>query len=93
MSPELFSENSTHSSASDLWALGCVLYEAAMGRPPFLNSSFNQLVHEILHNEPAPIPGVPAPRAPCPRARHSVPRLWALWLDGRWWARVPGLGL
>eukprot|EP00983_Pelagomonas_calceolata_P080079 1154983-Pelagomonas_calceolata.AAC.3 len=57
MAPELFSEGSTHSSASDLWALGCVLYEAAMGRPPFLNSSFNQLVQEILHNEPAPIPG------------------------------------
>lgn len=57
MAPELFSENSTHSSASDLWALGCVLYEAAMGRPPFLNSSFNQLIHEILNNEPAPIPG------------------------------------
>jgi serine/threonine protein kinase len=58
MAPELFSENSTHSSASDLWALGCVLYESAMGRPPFLNSSFNQLVQEILHNEPAPIPGM-----------------------------------
>ncbi len=57
MAPELFSEGATHSSASDLWALGCVLYEAAMGRPPFLNSSFNQLVQEILHQEPAPIPG------------------------------------
>lgn len=57
LAPELFSEGATHSSASDLWALGCVLYEAAMGRPPFLNSSFNQLVHEILNNEPAPIPG------------------------------------
>jgi serine/threonine-protein kinase ULK4 len=57
MAPELFSEGATHSSASDLWALGCVLYEAAMGRPPFLNSSFTQLVQEILHNEPAPIPG------------------------------------
>ncbi|KAJ9520906.1 hypothetical protein QJQ45_014112 [Haematococcus lacustris] len=57
MAPELFSEGATHSSASDLWALGCVLYESAMGRPPFLNSSFNQLVQEILHNDFAPIPG------------------------------------
>ncbi|GFR42705.1 hypothetical protein Agub_g3628 [Astrephomene gubernaculifera] len=57
MAPELFSEGATHSTASDLWAIGCVLYECSMGRPPFLNSSFNQLVHEILNNEPQPIPG------------------------------------
>jgi serine/threonine-protein kinase ULK4 len=58
MAPELFSEGATHSTASDLWAVGCVLYECSMGRPPFLNSSFNQLVHEILNNEPQPIPGM-----------------------------------
>lgn len=57
MAPELFSEGATHSTASDLWSVGCVLYECSMGRPPFLNSSFNQLVHEILNNEPQPIPG------------------------------------
>ncbi|GLC54130.1 hypothetical protein PLESTB_000827100 [Pleodorina starrii] len=57
MAPELFSEGATHSTASDLWAVGCVLYECSMGRPPFLNSSFNQLVQEILNNEPQPIPG------------------------------------
>uniref|UniRef100_A0A7S0S6G9 Protein kinase domain-containing protein n=1 Tax=Chlamydomonas leiostraca TaxID=1034604 RepID=A0A7S0S6G9_9CHLO len=57
MAPELYNDGAAHSSASDLWALGCVLYEAAMGRPPFLNSSFNQLVQEILNKEPAPIPG------------------------------------
>mmetsp|Transcript_37117 Transcript_37117/g.82576 ORF Transcript_37117/g.82576 Transcript_37117/m.82576 type:complete len:1288 (+) Transcript_37117:271-4134(+) len=57
MAPELFNDGATHSTASDLWALGCVLYECAMGRPPFLNSSFNQLVQDILNNEPAPIAG------------------------------------
>lgn len=57
MAPELFSEGATHSTLSDLWAVGCVLYECSMGRPPFMNSSFNQLVHEILNNEPQPIPG------------------------------------
>ncbi|KAG2493011.1 hypothetical protein HYH03_008674 [Edaphochlamys debaryana] len=60
MAPELFSEGATHSTVSDLWAIGCVLYECSMGRPPFLNSSFNQLVHEILNNEPQPIPGASA---------------------------------
>jgi serine/threonine protein kinase len=56
MAPELFAEGATHSSASDLWSVGCVLYEAAMGRPPFMHHSFNQLVQDILHNEPPPIP-------------------------------------
>jgi serine/threonine protein kinase len=57
MAPELFSEGATHSTASDLWSLGCVLYECATGRPPFMDSSFNQLAHDILHNDPAAIPG------------------------------------
>lgn len=57
MAPELYNDGAAHSTASDLWALGCVLYEAAMGRPPFMNSSFNQLVEDILHKEPAPIAG------------------------------------
>lgn len=59
MAPELFADGATHSTASDLWSLGCVLYECSMGRPPFMNSSFNQLVQEILTTEPQPIPGVP----------------------------------
>eukprot|EP00878_Enallax_costatus_P014385 GHUV01015045.1.p1 GENE.GHUV01015045.1~~GHUV01015045.1.p1 ORF type:complete len:568 (+),score=192.73 GHUV01015045.1:581-2284(+) len=57
MAPELFSEGATHSTASDLWSLGCVLYECATGRPPFMDSSFNQLAHDILHKDPEPIAG------------------------------------
>jgi serine/threonine protein kinase len=59
MAPELFSEGATHSTASDLWSLGCVLYECATGSPPFMDSSFNKLVKDILHKDPAPIPGGP----------------------------------
>jgi serine/threonine-protein kinase ULK4 len=59
MAPELFSEGATHSTASDLWSLGCVLYECATGSPPFMDSSFNKLVKDILNKEPAPIPGGP----------------------------------
>jgi serine/threonine-protein kinase ULK4 len=58
MAPELFSEGATHSTASDLWSLGCVLYECATGRPPFMDSSFNQLVQDILNKEPEPVAGV-----------------------------------
>jgi serine/threonine protein kinase len=59
MAPELFQDGSSHSSASDLWALGCVLYECAAGQPPFVSTSFNQLVQDILQTDPAPLPGEP----------------------------------
>ena len=61
MAPELFQEASVHSSASDLWALGCVLYECAAGHPPFVSTLFSQLVSDILSTQPAPLPG----EAPC----------------------------
>ena len=35
MAPELFMEDGIHSFASDLWALGCTLFELAHGSPPF----------------------------------------------------------
>ena len=39
MAPELFREGAVHSTASDLWALGCVVYECAAGRPPFVSGA------------------------------------------------------
>ncbi|KAL0019961.1 hypothetical protein WJX79_009290 [Trebouxia sp. C0005] len=56
MAPELFQDGSTHSSAADLWALGCVLYECAAGHPPFVSTSFNHLVNDILTGTPADLP-------------------------------------
>ena len=58
MAPELFSDDATHSTASDLWALGCVMYECAMGRAPFMNSTLTQLMQDILEKEPQPVPGM-----------------------------------
>ena len=57
MAPELFQEGAPHSFASDLWALGCVLYELAAGHPPFVSTSFKQLAHAILHLQPDSLPG------------------------------------
>ena len=44
------------SFASDLWALGCVIYECVTGTPPFVDSSFQKLVAMILDDETPPLP-------------------------------------
>jgi len=49
MAPELFQDEGVHSFASDFWALGCILFELAVGRPPFTSSSFQELVGLILN--------------------------------------------
>lgn len=55
MAPELFQEGATQSTASDLWAVGCIFYECFTGRPPFVNPSFHELVRSILYEEPEPL--------------------------------------
>jgi len=42
MSPEIWA-NRPYNAGSDIWALGCTLYELAALRPPFLGDSFPQV--------------------------------------------------
>ena len=56
MAPELFNDDGIYSFQSDVWSLGCVLYEMATGLPPFNSNGLQQLITEIQSKEPEPIP-------------------------------------
>lgn len=47
MSPEIW-QNKPYNAASDVWALGCTIYELAAQRPPFIGDSFPQLKRAVV---------------------------------------------
>ena len=57
MAPELFNDEGVYSFQSDIWALGCVMYEMATGLPPFKASGLQQLITEIQTKPYEPIAG------------------------------------
>ena len=49
--PELFRKEGKYSFKSDLWALGCILFELAVGQVPFFDNSIDNLISKIIKDE------------------------------------------
>jgi serine/threonine protein kinase len=54
MAPEVY-ENQPYNSKSDVWAMGCILYELCTFKHPFEASNILRLVENIVGEEPAAI--------------------------------------
>eukprot|EP01065_Artemidia_motanka_P001563 TRINITY_DN10716_c0_g2_i1.p1 TRINITY_DN10716_c0_g2~~TRINITY_DN10716_c0_g2_i1.p1 ORF type:complete len:1313 (+),score=400.41 TRINITY_DN10716_c0_g2_i1:120-4058(+) len=51
MAPELFQEGGVPSLATDLWSLGCVLYEIFVGHPPFTDQKVDTLIQKVVYDD------------------------------------------
>ena len=56
MAPELFTDNGVFSFSSDIWGLGCILYEMATGKQAFPSNKLQTLINEVNTLTPARVP-------------------------------------
>jgi Tol biopolymer transport system component len=81
MSPEQL-EGREADGRSDIWALGCVLYEMATGRKPFTGQGTASLIASIMKEEPRPLTEL-IPLSP-PALERIVKKCLAKDPDDRW---------
>jgi serine/threonine protein kinase len=81
MAPEQVEGRETD-ARSDVWALGCVLYEMATGRPPHVGTSAASTISAILRDEPRPMSEL-APMTP-PGLERVVHACLTKDVDQRW---------
>ncbi len=55
MSPEQAGAGATIDGRSDIYALGCVVYEMLGGEPPFLGQTVQNVLLRHLHDQPTPL--------------------------------------
>ncbi|NOJ98998.1 serine/threonine protein kinase, partial [Corallococcus coralloides] len=64
MAPEqAMGHNSNVDARTDLFAFGCIVYEMLAGRPPYSGENVAELIYQIVHLEPPPLPTL-APGTP-----------------------------
>ena len=56
-SPEIWKEKS-YDYKSDIWSLGCIIYEICSLRPPFRGTSLKGLMNNVLNGNYPPIPSI-----------------------------------
>ena len=73
MSPEQV-RGAKADARSDVFALGCVLYELLTGRKPFDAESMHAVLFKVLQEEPSPVRCRSPPACPRPSCRSSTRR-------------------